>query len=77
MKDWLNKLRALSVIFAMIVLPLIIGNAVFYFIGAFIAGDWNPSNWWILKSTVGRVIIVIFELGILSSVPKFWEDLDL
>ncbi len=77
MKDWLNKLSALAIVVSMVVIPLIIGNLVFYLIGAFIAQDWNPSNWWILKSTIGRVIIVIFELGLISSIPRFWEDLDL
>lgn len=59
----------------MILVPLLLGNAIYYLIGSFIAMDWNPINWWLVENFWGRVIIIVLELAIISNVPKFWEEI--
>jgi hypothetical protein len=69
------KLKAILEVVWMILLPLLIGNAIIYVIGAFVAWSSNPMEWWLLTSTWGRVLAVIMELSIIANVPKFWDDL--
>lgn len=60
----------------MIAIPMILGNAIYYIIGSFIALDFNPLNWWIFKDPTGRVIITLLEIILLFYTPQFWEDID-
>lgn len=30
---------------------------IIYIVGAFIAWDINPVNWWLVNSTIGRIIL--------------------
>lgn len=58
-----------------VAIPMILVNILYYLIGSFIAWDWNPMNWWLINSLLGRIILVVLELGILINVPKFWEEI--
>lgn len=71
------KIKAIAKITSMILIPLVITNGMFYLIGSFVAFSFDPSTWWIFKEWLGRVTVVIFEIGVLSAVPKFWEEFDL
>lgn len=73
----MNKLKAILEVLRMILIPLLIGNVVIYIIGAFIAWNSNPTEWWLLTSTGGRVLAVILELSVIANVPKFWEEFEL
>jgi hypothetical protein len=37
-------------------------HLIFYFIGSFIAWDFNLLNWWLFTSWVGRILFLIFEI---------------
>jgi hypothetical protein len=50
-------------------------NLFWYLVGSFIAFDLNPTNWWLITHTVGRIILVIIEIFILSISIKASEDL--
>ena len=67
-------LKAIAEVLWMILVPLVIANWIWYLLGSFIAWDFNPMHWWLFTSTFGRVIAIILELGILSSIPDFWES---
>jgi hypothetical protein len=58
----------------MIIFPLVISNGIYYLLGSFIAQDLNPYHWWMFTSTFGRVLMVFFEVMILVSIPKWWEQ---
>lgn len=38
-------------------------NAFWYVIGAFIAQQNDPTKWWLLSTIIGQVIFVILEIG--------------
>jgi hypothetical protein len=57
-------------------LKIILVFALYYFIGSFIAWDFNPFNWWAFTSTFGRVLMVIVEVAILVNIPTWWEQFD-
>lgn len=40
----------------------ILVHLVFYLMGSFIAWDFNPLNWWLFQSWVGRVIFLMVEI---------------
>jgi len=75
MEDVFYKLKALISVVGMTVIPILIGNALYYGMGCIIAWDTNPMNWWLLQATFGRVILVILELVLLVNVPNFWDEL--
>jgi hypothetical protein len=75
MEDLFYKLKALIYVIGMTLIPILIGNALYYGMGCIIAWDTNPMNWWLLQATFGRVILVILELIILANVPNFWDEL--
>ncbi len=60
--------------FGKLLLWFFFGNLFWYLIGSFIAFDLNPSNWWLINNAVGRIILVFFELFILSVSFKAAED---
>jgi hypothetical protein len=68
-----NLLAILNVIW-MIILPLVIANGIYYLLGSFIARDLNFHHWWMFTSTFGRVLMVFFEVMVLASIPKWWEQ---
>jgi hypothetical protein len=68
------KLLAFLNVMWMIILPLVIANGIYYLLGSFIARDLNPHHWWMFTSTFGRVLMVFFEVMILVSIPKWWEQ---
>lgn len=70
----INYIKAFFEVIWMILVPLVIANGIWYLLGAFVAWDWNPMNWWLFTTTFGRVIAIIIELGIISAVPDFWES---
>jgi hypothetical protein len=45
-------------------------NAFFYLIGSFIAFDFNPTHWWIIKNIVGRFGFLFMEFSILATSVK-------
>lgn len=67
-------LKAILHMIAMILIPLIIFNGFIYIIGAFIAWDTNPLHWWLFTSPWGRIIYAVLFIGMLGSIPKFWEE---
>jgi hypothetical protein len=60
--------------FGKLLLWFLAGNLFWYLIGSFIAFDLNPSNWWLINNAVGRIILVFFEIFILSVSFKGAED---
>lgn len=70
-------LKAILHVIWMIILPLLIGNLIYYIIGSFIAWDLDPRDWQIFLHWPGRFIVVLLEIFALSFVPKFWEEFDL
>jgi len=68
------KLLAILNVMWMIIFPLVISNGIYYLLGSFIAQDLNPYHWWMFTSTFGRVLMVFFEVMILVSIPKWWEQ---
>jgi hypothetical protein len=73
----LSKIKAILYVIAMILVPLGIINTIFYLICSFVALDFNPTNWLLFEYWWGRILFVFFEIFVLASVPKFWEDFDL
>jgi len=49
---------------------LVISVLVVYLLGCFIAWDTNPSNWWLIKTIAGRLLLVILFIGIISGAIK-------
>jgi hypothetical protein len=68
------KLFAILNVMWMIIFPLVISNGIYYLLGSFIAQDLNPYHWWMFTSTFGRVLMVFFDVMILVSIPKWWEQ---
>lgn len=56
------------------ILPLIV-LVFFYFIGAFIAWDLNPLNWWIITSTFGRFVFLFFGYGYIRSTLDYYSNI--
>jgi len=75
MKDLFYKLKALIMVAGMIIIPVLIGNTLYYGMGCLIALDPNPANWWLIQETLGRVILVILELILIINAPKFWDEI--
>lgn len=75
----MNKLKYKSIgvlsVIGVIIVPLLIINGIFYLLGSFVAMDWDFHNWWVFKSTLGRILVCIVELCILANVPKFWDEI--
>lgn len=69
------QVKAILKVIGMIIVPLLIGNGVFYLLGSFVAMDWDANNWWIFRNTCGRVLICIIELSILAKTPEFWDQI--
>ena len=74
MRRFKYKLFAILNVIWMIIFPLVISNGIYYLLGSFIAQDLNPNHWWMFTSTFGRVLMVFFEVMILVSIPKWWEQ---
>jgi hypothetical protein len=75
MKDLFYKLKALIMVAGMIIIPVLIGNILYYAMGCLIALDPNPANWWLIQETLGRVILIVLELVLFVNAPKFWDEL--
>ena len=73
----MNTIKAVLHVLWMILVPLVIANGIWYLLGAFIAWDWNPMNWWLFTNPFGRVLAVLLEISIMANIPKFWEDFEL
>jgi hypothetical protein len=48
-------------------ISLILINLFYYSVGSFIYFDFNPMNWWLIKSHFGRLIIILIELPTIGS----------
>ena len=72
----MHVIKAVFKVLLIIAIPMILGNAIYYIIGSFLALDFNPLNWWAFKEPAGRIVITLFEIILLVNVPKFWEDID-
>jgi hypothetical protein len=60
-----------------VILEFILRNVFFYLIFSLIYLDFNVANWWLIQNPWGRLIIVIFELGLLNMVDKeLSKDMD-
>ena len=55
-------------------ISIVIGLAIFYLIGCFIALSFNPLTWWIFTSTAGRIIFAIYFILCLVGSVKANED---
>jgi hypothetical protein len=69
-----NKIKAMVHTVGIIMIPMIIFNGLFYTIGAFIAWDTNPLNWWLITSVTGRCLYVIYNVGVVANIPTFWNE---
>lgn len=47
---------------------LIFKNLFWYLVFSAIYANTNPFEWWIVQNMWGRVILVLLELGIISSI---------
>jgi len=45
------------------ILGIVVNFALLYIVGAFIAWDANPLHWWIITSTLGRVLFMFFAFA--------------
>lgn len=70
------KYKALAIlkVAGMILLPMLLFNLCYWLLGAFVAWEWNPKTWWLLRDPLGRILVVILELVAFMGVPKFWGD---
>ena len=75
MKDVFYKLKALITVAGMMIIPVLIGNTLYYGMGCIIALDTNPAHWWLIQETLGRVILVFLELILIVNAPKFWDEI--
>jgi hypothetical protein len=50
-----------------IIVSVILMNLLLYSLTSFIYFDFNPTNWWLIKSMWGRLILIIVELYIIGS----------
>jgi len=41
-------------------------NLIIYLIRSFIVFDFDPSDWWLIKTTTGRIFLVFLEIGLLG-----------
>ena len=42
-------------------------NVFVYLIGSFITFNPNPMDWWIFKTTMGRVFFLVIEFGLFGA----------
>jgi hypothetical protein len=42
-------------------------NMVFYLVGSFISWNLDLTNWWLIKTTTGRVIFLVIEAFLVVS----------
>ena len=68
------KILGVLEVIKLFLIPFVIMNLVVYLCGAFIAWNTNPMDWLLVKTIIGRICLVIIELGILSTIPKFWDE---
>ena len=47
---------------------LIFKNLFWYFVFSAIYANTNPFEWWMVQNVWGRVILVLLEFGIISSI---------
>jgi hypothetical protein len=52
---------------AMVIMELVFKNLFWYLIFSAIYANINPQEWWLIQNMWGRVLLVILELGILTS----------
>jgi len=52
---------------AMVITELVFKNIFWYLIFSAIYANINPQEWWLTQNMWGRVLLVILELGILTS----------
>jgi hypothetical protein len=50
-------------------------NLFWYFIGSFIAFDFNPTNWWLINNTFGRIVTVFIEVILFSISVKASDEI--
>lgn len=72
----MDDFKSVIKIIWMIFIPMFFGNLFYYIIGAFVAWNLNPLEWFLLKDTMGRFCLVLLELVLLANVPKFWEEFE-
>jgi hypothetical protein len=52
---------------AVVITELLFKNLFWYLIFSAIYANINPQEWWLIQNMWGRVLLVILELGILTS----------
>jgi len=72
----MNTLKGIIHTIAMILIALLIFNMIFYLLGAFVASDWNFTQWWLATSPWGRLVLVIIEIYFIGHIPDFWDAMD-
>jgi hypothetical protein len=51
-------------------------NVLLYFVGSFITFNMDPTNWWLIKTTMGRVFFLVIELGLFGAALEILEIYD-
>ena len=57
----------------MIMAPILL-LGTFYLISSFIAWDWNPTNWLLYTTTIGRIISVFLFFSYISIIVSLYRD---
>ena len=70
------KILGVLEVIKLIIIPLVVVNFIVYLCGVFIAWNFNPMDWLLIKTTFGRVCLLVLELCILGTTPKFWDEFD-
>jgi hypothetical protein len=69
-----NILDKIKLFFKIIIIPFLIVNGFIYLIGSFIAQDFTIYNWWVYRTTFGRILLSLIEIMVLVNIPKWWEQ---
>ena len=72
----MHKLKGIIEVIKLILIPFVILNFIVYLCGAFIAWNFNPMDWLLIKTTFGGICLLVLELCILGTTPKFWDIMD-
>jgi len=61
-------------LYSKLLIYFILGNLIFYLLGAFISFNLNPLGWWLFYCGLGRFFVVIIELFIIASAVQIVSD---
>lgn len=73
-KKILEKLYLILQVILILIWMIILCNGIFYFIGLLITGNIDFREWWIIKTNVGNIFLVLIELSILFGFPSVIKE---